>query len=452
MTDDRPLVLFVDDEQPVRASVEQWLGLAGFHVVPFDDAKRALDVMRPDFPGVLLSDVKMPGMDGLELLRQAQGRDADLPVILLTGHGDIAMAVEAMRLGAYDFLEKPFVPERLSESVRRACEKRRLIMENRQLRRQVVSDTGIASRLLGTSPAIEALRREITELAAADVNVVIIGETGTGKEMVARCLHDFGPRAKHAFVAINCAAVPETMFEGEFFGYEAGAFTGAASRRIGKLEYAHHGSLFLDEIESMPLVLQAKVLRSLQEKVVERLGSHQSVPADARIVSAAKADLAVAVRGGSFREDLYYRLNVAELIVPPLRERRGDIPLLFEFFSTEAARRHGRETRPLASADIAALMAHDWPGNVRELKNAAERHALGLGNRTAPTDSRPPASPSALPLAAQVAGFERQAIEAAFEAHGGDVQAVVDLLDIPRRTLNEKMARYGIDRRRFLRE
>jgi two-component system C4-dicarboxylate transport response regulator DctD len=242
------------------------------------------------------------------------------------------------------------------------------------------------------------------------------------------------------------------MFEAEFFGYEAGAFTGAAGRRIGKLEYAHRGTLFLDEIESMPLVLQAKVLRSLQEKVIERLGSHQSVPADARIIAAAKLDLSAALRAGTFREDLYYRLNVAQLSVPPLRERRGDISLLFEFFSTEAARRHDREVRPLTPSDLAALMAHDWPGNVRELKNAAERHALGLGNRPASNQARPAGSPSDLPLAAQVAGFERQAIETAFEACGGDVQAVVALLDIPRRTLNEKMTRYGIDRRRYLRE
>ncbi|PKU24732.1 sigma-54-dependent transcriptional regulator [Telmatospirillum siberiense] len=451
MADDRPLVLFVDDEQPVRASVEQWLGLSGFQVYVFDDPRRTLEYVGPDFPGVLLSDVKMPGMDGLDLLRETQSRDADLPVILLTGHGDVAMAVEAMRQGAYDFLEKPFLPERLSESVRRASEKRRLIMENRRLRRQMSNDSGIASRLLGTSAAIESLRRDLAELAKADVNVVIVGETGTGKEMVARCLHDFGPRAGNAFVAINCAAVPETMFEAEFFGSEAGAFTGATGQRIGKLEYAHRGTLFLDEIESMPLVLQAKVLRSLQEKVVERLGSHQSVPADARIVSAAKLDLSAAVRGGGFREDLYYRLNVAELVVPPLRERRSDIPLLFEFFSTEAARRHEREPRALSSSELAALMAHDWPGNVRELKNAAERHALGLGGRLTASQVRQDAPSPGLPLAAQVAGFERQAIETAFEACGGDVQAVVELLDVPRRTLNEKMTRYAIDRRRYLR-
>lgn len=452
MADDRPLVLFVDDEQPVRASVEQWLGLSGFQVYVFDDPRRTLEYLGPDFPGVLLSDVKMPGMDGLDLLREALAHDTDLPVILLTGHGDVAMAVEAMRLGAYDFLEKPFLPERLRESVQRASEKRRLIMENRRLRQQMGKDSGITTRLLGTSSAIETLRREVAELAKADVNVVIIGETGTGKELVARCLHDFGPRAEHAFVAINCAAVPETMFEAEFFGYESGAFTGATGQRIGKLEYAHQGTLFLDEIESMPLVLQAKVLRSLQEKVVERLGSHQSVPADARIISAAKCDLSTAIRGGGFREDLYYRLNVAELTVPPLRERRSDIPLLFDYFSTEAARRHGRDARAPSPSELAAMMAHDWPGNVRELKNAAERHALGLGGRLTMGQTRHPAEPtSTLPLAAQVAGFERQIIETAFEASGGDVQAVVELLDVPRRTLNEKMTRYGIDRRRYLR-
>jgi two-component system C4-dicarboxylate transport response regulator DctD len=453
MVEERPLVLFVDDEQPVLASVEQWLGLAGFQVFAFDDPTRVLDYVRPDFPGILLTDVKMPGMDGLELLRRTLAQDPDLPVILLTGHGDVAMAVEAMRQGAYDFLEKPFQPERLSDAVRRASEKRRLVLENRHLRSQATADTGIASRLLGTSPAIETLRREVAELAAADINVVVVGETGTGKELVARCLHDFGPRAHNAFVAINCAAVPEAMFEGEVFGYEPGAFTGASGRHIGKLEFAHRGTLFLDEIESMPILLQAKVLRSLQEKTVERLGSHRALPADARVVAAAKTDLAQAVRERSFRQDLYYRLAVAEVTVPPLRDRRGDIPLLFDFFAAEAGRQHARRVRPLSPVDAAALMAHDWPGNVRELKNAAVRHALGLGGRSAGRGpSADSCEASGLPLAAQVAGFERQAIEAALAASAGDVQKVVTALDIPRRTLNEKMVKYGIERKRFVKD
>jgi two-component system C4-dicarboxylate transport response regulator DctD len=449
--------LFVDDEQPVRDSVAQWLGLAGFATIGLGDPLQALRFLGPDFPGILLSDVKMPEMDGLELLRRALAPDPDLPVILLTGHGDVTMAVEAMRLGAYDFLEKPFVPERLTDSVRRALEKRHLVLENRRLRREMEGPSGIASRLLGNSPAMETLRRQVADLARTDVNVVIVGETGTGKELVARCLHDFGPRAKGAFVAVNCTAVPESMFEGEFFGHEAGAFTGAVGQRIGKLEYAHQGTLFFDEIESMPPILQPKVLRSLQEKAVERLGSHRSVPADARILSASKIDLLSAVKAGHFREDLYYRLAVAELPVPPLRDRREDIPLLFEFFAAEAARRHGREPRPLSSTDIAALQAHDWPGNVRELKNAAERHALGLGNRPPPAAPalRPDAGQAPFPrsqpsLHAQVADFEKKTIERALQSANGEIQTVLDLLGIPRRTLNEKMARYGIDRRRYI--
>ncbi len=446
-------VLFVDDEEVMRMAVSQWLTLAGFDVAQHSDPTKLLPKLSPDFPGVVVSDVRMPGTDGLALLQAAQQRDPDLPVILITGHGDIPLAVEAMRLGAYDFIEKPFVPERLTETVRRACEKRGLVLENRRLRAEAATGRGMAARLIGTSKAMETVRAELTQLASTALNVVILGETGCGKELAARCLHDFGPRAEKPFVGVNCAAIPETMFESEFFGHEAGAFTGSQQRRIGKIEHADGGTLFLDEIESMPLALQAKVLRTLQEQCVEPLGTNKVIPVNVRTITAVKTDLMTLVENGSFREDLYYRLHVAEIRLPPLRDRREDIPLLFEHFVQRAAAAHGRDPRPLAEANLHDLMTHDWPGNVRELRNAAERFALGIAARrpvqaTEQPDAIPPMPNGS--LYDQMADFERRLIENALTQAKGDVGEVMRLLDLPRRTLNEKMNRYGIDRQRFI--
>src|SRR5262245_42114259 len=361
----------------MRHAVTQWLGLAGFEMLVHEKATSALSTLSADFPGILVTDLKMEGMDGMELLRRSQQVDPELPVVVITGHGDVETAVEAMRLGAYDFIEKPFAPERFLEVVRRASEKRQLVMENRRLRR-VVSQQTLASRIIGTSRAAEEMRANVAELAATDASVVLYGETGVGKDLVARCLHDFGRRAKSNYVAINCAAVPETMFESEFFGHEAGAFTSASKLRIGKIEHASGGTLFLDEIDSMPLATQAKLLRALQDHLVERLGSNRSIQVDLRPIAASKADLRALSAEGRFRLDLYYRLSVVELVVPPLRERIEDVPLLFEYFATSAAEAHGRQLRPILPSTLSQLMAHSWPGNVRELRNAAERYALGL--------------------------------------------------------------------------
>ena len=448
-------VLFIDDELAMRVSVTQWLQLAGFAAQGFETPQPALDLLAPDFPGVLVTDVRMPRMDGMAVLERALERDADLPVILVTGHGDVALAVEAMRRGAYDFIEKPFEPDHLVAVIRRAAEKRRLVLENRGLRRRA-GGGGIESKLIGTSPAIAELRRDLIDLAATSASVLIHGETGTGKELVARCLHDFGPRAaKGAFVAVNCGAIPDSMAESELFGHEPGAFTGATQRRAGKLEHSSGGTLFLDEIESMPLAIQVKLLRALQERTIERLGSNKQVPVDLRLVAATKIDLLDLSEEGRFRADLYYRLNVAELHIPPLRARAEDIPLLFDYFSAEFAARHGREPRPLEPADIDALLAHDWPGNVRELRNLAERHVLSVGRsgvagllRRRPIGGEAAVTPRG--LADQVDAFEKRVIEQALERCKGDIKSVMDLLDIPRRTLNEKMARHGLDRTRFL--
>ncbi|MEK1911087.1 sigma-54-dependent transcriptional regulator [Pseudomonas chlororaphis] len=439
-------VMLVDDEASIRTAVEQWLSLSGFEVQLFSRAEDCLARLPRDFPGVILSDVRMPGISGLELLKEVQQRDADLPVILLTGHGDVPMAVEAMRDGAYDFLEKPFSPQTLLSSLRRALDKRGLVLENRRLHEQADTREKIDSTLLGVSRALHTLRRQVVDLAALPVNVLIRGETGSGKELVARCLHDFGPRADKPFVALNCAAIPEQLFETELFGHESGAFTGAQGKRIGKLEYADGGTLFLDEIESMPLAQQVKLLRVLQEQKLERLGSNQSIEVDLRIIAATKPDLLDEARAGRFREDLAYRLNVAQLRLPPLRDRREDIPLLYEHFAHAAAERLGRSVAPLSGAQLSRLLSHDWPGNVRELANVAERQVLGLG------EPEPETIDPGQSLAAQQEAFEAQCLRAALTRHKGDIKAVLVELQLPRRTFNEKMQRHGLAREMFLGE
>jgi two-component system C4-dicarboxylate transport response regulator DctD len=438
-------VLFVDDEASMRAAVTQWLELAGFELIVQDNALSALGKLSADFPGVLVTDLKMEGIDGLELLRRSHAMDPELPVVVITGHGDVETAVEAMRLGAYDFIEKPFAPERFLEIVRHAGEKRRLVIENRRLRRAVNEQT-LSSRIIGTSRAAENLRSAVAELAGTDVSVILYGETGVGKDLVARCLHDFGRRHDGNYVAVNCAAIPDTMVESEFFGHEAGAFTSAVKTRSGKLEHANGGTLFLDEIDSMPVATQGKLLRVLQERAVERLGSNRSITVDLRPLAASKIDLRQASNDGRFRSDLYYRLSVVELAVPPLRERKEDIPLLFEYFAGIAAHAHGREMRPVSAGTVSTLMAQDWPGNVRELRNAAERYALGLGG----ISPRLKAEDARRSLAEQVEAFERAVIERALSESGGKINTVMERLDIPRRTLSEKMTRLGLDRERFV--
>ncbi|QXW44026.1 sigma-54-dependent transcriptional regulator [Pseudomonas amygdali] len=439
-------VIVVDDEAPIRQAVEQWLTLSGFEVQVFTRAEECLAQLPEHFPGVVLTDVRMPGMSGLELLSRLQGMDPDLPVILLTGHGDVPMAVEAMREGAYDFLEKPFSPETLISNLRRALEKRQLVLENRRLHEQADARIRLDATLLGVSPSLQTLRRQVLELAQLPVNVIIRGETGSGKELVARCLHDFGPRAGKPFVALNCAAIPEHLFEAELFGHESGAFTGAQGKRIGRLEYADGGTVFLDEIESMPMAQQVKLLRVLQDKRLERLGSNQSIDVNLRIIAATKPDLLEEARAGRFREDLAYRLNVAELRLPPLRERLEDIAQLFSHFARAAAERMGREVPALSATRLTQLLSHDWPGNVRELANAAERQALGLEL----TPTQPDIQLQGHSLAARQEAFEAQCLRASLTRHKGDIKAVLNELQLPRRTLNEKMQRHALVREMFL--
>lgn len=434
-------VLFVEDEPLVRQATAQSLELAGFHVLALPSAEAAMPHLSPDFPGVLVTDVRLGGASGMDLLQHCHSVAPGIPVILLTGHGDITMAVQAMRDGAYDFIEKPFGADRLTEAVRRALERRGLEMENLALRRELAGPASSA-RIIGQSLAIEDVRALIANIAPTDAPVMINGETGTGKELVARSLHALSPRHDAPFIALNCGAVPEALFESEMFGHEAGAFTGAGKRRVGKLEHASGGTLFLDEIESMPLALQVKLLRVLQEGTLERLGSNTPVRIDVRVIAAAKGDIEALAAQGAFRADLYYRLNVVTIALPPLRDRREDIVPLFEHFMLVAAVRYQRPAPILPALQRQALMQRPWPGNVRELRNAAERLVLGVpetGAREHAADSDDAAS-----LRERVEHFERAVIADTLARTGGAVSQAADLLQIGKATLYEKMKKYGV--------
>ena len=434
-------VMIVEDDPHVLLGCQQALSLEDIPSIGVGSAEEALQQVGDNFAGIVISDIRLPGIDGLQLLAQLKARDRSLPVVLITGHGDISMAVGAMRDGAYDFMEKPFSPERLVDVTRRALEQRRLAREVAQLRRQLSGTQDLAERLLGRSPAMQALRELIANVADTSANVLIEGETGTGKELVARCLHDFSRRKSQQFVALNCGGLPENLFESEIFGHEANAFTGAGKRRIGKIEHANGGSLFLDEIESMPLSLQIKLLRVLQEHSLERLGSNQSVSVDCRVIAATKADLDELGKAGQFRSDLYYRLNVVTLELPPLRERREDIPLLFEHFAQQAALRFDRSTLELDRQSLAKLLAHDWPGNVRELRNVAERFALGLPLFKKSEQALENAGPS---FAEAVDAFEKNLLSNALERHQGNLSQASVALGMAKTTLFDKVKKHGL--------
>ncbi|MDI5933577.1 sigma-54-dependent transcriptional regulator [Halomonas kalidii] len=441
-------VMIIDDEPHLRITAGQTLELAGYAPVPHASAEAALESLTPDFPGVVVSDIRMPGMDGMTLLREVRSRDPDLPVILITGHGDISTAVEAMRDGAWDFLEKPFAGERLVEVVRRGVEKRRLSLENRRLKAELEAQQNAPGpRLVGRTETMQRLASMVQRISQVETDVLLFGETGAGKDLVARAIHERSRRGGRPFVAINCGAVPESIIESELFGHEKGAFTGAVERRIGKFEHAEGGTVFLDEIESMPLALQVKLLRVLQERCVERLGSNEPVSLDIRVIAATKVDLKVAAETGRFREDLYYRLNVVTLPIPALRERREDIPLLFQHFAVVAANRSELECPPLDAAGISALLAHHWPGNVRELRNLAERYVL-LG---ATCDYRLDAllegvesDTGDMALPQQVELFEKSLISQSLARHRGCIGEICEQLGLPRKTLYDKLKKYGL--------
>jgi two-component system C4-dicarboxylate transport response regulator DctD len=440
-------IVLVDDDRDLRSASAQTLELANYKVSAFAGAREALGEISSDFHGVVVSDVMMPHMNGLEFMRRVHAIDPDLPVIMITAHADVPMAVQAFNEGAYNFMEKPFSSKQLVEICNKAMEKRRLVLENRHLRSELASLAGIDQRIIGRSPIMQRLRDRVRSFGATDADVLILGETGTGKELIARTLARFSPRSKGRFIAINCGALPANIIESELFGHIAGAFTGASKERMGKFEYASGGTVLLDEIESMPMELQVRLLRVLQERKIERLGSNSEVEVDIRILAASKCNLAELSKSGSFREDLYYRLNILSLEIPPLRERREDIPLLFQHFLAAYARQYDQQIIELPARAIELLISHDWPGNVRELQNAALRYLLSgelqIGLKTFNDASERKAGAG---LAERMANIEKLLIANEIARNRGNLKACYENLGISRKTLYDKMQKYGLNK------
>jgi two-component system, NtrC family, C4-dicarboxylate transport response regulator DctD len=438
-------VAFVDDDYEVRRAIAQSLTLAGFDPIPFSDAESALAAIRRSFDGVVVTDIRMPGMDGLELFRRLNELDNDLPVILITGHADVPTAVTAMRNGAYDFLSKPYPPGHLIAAIQRGLEKRSLVLENRHLRH--LRDENHPWPLFGHTPVMERLRRTIAQIAPVEVDVLIEGETGTGKGVVATMLHDQSARAPRPMITIDCGALPETLVESELFGHVSGAFPGAQHPRMGWIEHANRSTLVFDDIHMMRDDVQKKIQRALETRAITPLGSNSVRPVDVRLIAATRINLMGLVDQGLFSAGLYYRINGVTLKVPPLRERRDDVPPLFDLFLSRAAERLSREAPTLTPSVWRRLKNHDWPGNVRELMTFAEHVTLGLD---APLGSASATDRSnTVGLRDRIAQYEAALIEEALTAGRGDIAATIQSLNIPRKTFYDKVSRHGIDLSRF---
>jgi two-component system NtrC family response regulator len=447
-------VLLADDDESFRRVQEYQLRQAGYEVTSCGDGHAALDTFRRQLPDLVVTDIRMPGLDGLELLARLLAIAPDKPVVVVTGHGTIETAVEAMKQGAFDFLTKPFPGEKLRLTLERALEFARLQRENRELRRAVEGRFSFQN-LIGSSPPMRALFDSLELVAASESTVMITGETGTGKELVARAIHYNSARRQGPFVALSCGAIPEALMEAELFGYVKGAFTGADGDRAGKFESAEGGSLFLDEIGELPVNLQPKLLRVLQSGEVDRVGADRPVRVDVRILVATHRDLEKMIEKGEFREDLYYRLAVVPLQVPPLRDRREDIPLLAEHFLQKLAERSGRRGLRLPPEIFALLDRYSWPGNVRELENAIERlvvlsrgERLGIealsekirGGGRGPGGSSFPLPPQGI----QLEELEKDLIGQALRRHGGNRTRAARELGLTRNTLLYRMQKYGL--------
>lgn len=434
MTGPRGKIVFLDDEAPLCEAASDWLEASGFQVRAFTDPRLALDQIDAADTDCVVTDMRMPGLSGQEVLDALRALDPELPVILLSGHADVAIAVQSMRTGAHDFLEKPYRAEHLVEVLDRAIDVRRL---RRQVRAAQVSagrSERLESRLIGRSAAIRHLREVVLALADMPVDVLLVGEMGSGKRELAQCLRDFGRRGRRPLVTQPCAGWSEPALEALLFGVDAGQGAGPKS---GKLEQAQGGTLVLSEIDALPMSLQARLLRALLEGAVERTGRASAPrPVDVRLIATTEVDLAARVREGRFRADLFHHLSVAVVEMPPLRARREDVALLYAHFAAAAAERFNRPPPVFAPGDLDRLAAADWPGNLPELRASAERAVLAL-----PLPGR---APPPLPLPERLAQVESQMIAEALAACGGASAAAAERLGIPRRTLNEKIARYGL--------
>jgi DNA-binding NtrC family response regulator len=432
-------VAIVDDEADMRQSISQWLALSGFDTETYSSAEEALKGIGAEFPGVVVSDIKMPGMDGMAFLKRLMSLDSGLPVIMITGHGDVPMAVEAMRIGAYDFLEKPFNPDRMTELAKKATQTRRMTLDNRALRRELSDGTVLMKKLIGTSAVMDRLREDILDLGQADGHVLIDGETGTGKTLVAHALHAVGPRAGRKFVTISCAAWGEDQLGARLFGpVEEGG--------IPMVEEARGGTLCLEDIEAMPGPLQARLLTLIND---------QGTPPETRIIAICNSHAPDKTLENLLRPDLFYRLGALTILCPPLRNRGEDILTLFTKLSEQFAEEYGCEAPQVTAQEAAQLLQAPWPGNVRQLVNIAERAVLqnrrGSGSIASLLMADNEASGPALttegkPLKDYVEAFERMLIDNTMRRHKGSIVSVMEELCLPRRTLNEKMAKYSLQR------
>jgi DNA-binding NtrC family response regulator len=437
-------VAIVDDEQDMRQSISQWLALSGFDTETFPSAEEALKTIGADYPGVVVSDIKMPGMDGMAFLKKLMSIDSGLPVIMITGHGDVPMAVEAMRIGAFDFLEKPFNPDRMTDLAKRASQNRRMTLDNRALRRELADGTTIMKKLIGGSTAMERLREDILDLGQADGHVLIDGETGTGKTLVAHALHAVGPRAGKKFVVLSCAAYAEDMLSSRLFGPMGDG------GQIPLVEDARGGTLVLEDIESLSHALQARLLTFINE---------QGSPAETRIIGICNDHEQGRAAEDALRPDLYYRLSALKIVIPPLRSRGEDILTLFARMTEQFAEEYGCDAPQVTAQEAAQLLQAPWPGNVRQLINVAERAVLqnrrGSGSIASllMADNEETAATMTTegkPLKEYVESFEKMLIDNTMRRHKGSITAVMDELCLPRRTLNEKMAKYGLQRQDYL--
>jgi two-component system nitrogen regulation response regulator NtrX len=445
-------VLIVDDEPSICTSLEGILGDEGYEVSSAPDGETALRLVEEESPDLVLLDIWMPGRDGLEVLAELKRRRPALPVVMISGHGTIETAVKATKLGAFDFIEKPLDMDKILLTVRNALQMSRLTEENLLLRAK-----SEPPQLTGHSPAIQQVRQAIAQVAPTDAWVLITGENGTGKELVAHAIHRQSPRAGGPLVDVNCAAIPEELIESELFGHEKGAFTGAAARKRGKFDLAHGGTLFLDEIGDMSLKTQAKILRILQEQRFERVGGTRTIQVDVRVLAATNKDLPAEIAAGRFREDLYYRLNVIPIHLPPLRERREDIPELVDEFMAELAAKLHQPAKHLKDDALSLLMEQSWPGNVRELKNLVERLFILCPAEEIDADTlRPflsgaPTRENGLERLMTTrdfkqarAAFERAFLERQLAAHGGNVSATAEAIGLERSHLHKKLKSLGI--------
>jgi two-component system, NtrC family, nitrogen regulation response regulator NtrX len=448
-------LLIVDDDANTLASLARAFRLAGHEATVCDNAARALELVRSQPFDLMLSDVVMPGKDGLSLLEDLRQSHIALPVVMISGQANIEMAVRATRLGAVDFLEKPLSTDKLLLTIGNVLKLRRLEEENRELRQRVGK-----YEIIHGGEAMRRVMAQVDRVAASETRVCILGETGTGKELIARALHERSPRREGPFVTLNCAAVPAELIESELFGHEKGSFTGAATRHIGRFEQANRGTLFLDEIGDMPLVMQAKLLRVLEESQVERVGGDRSIPVNVRVVVATHRNLDELVQKGAFRQDLYHRIYVYPLMLPPLRSRVEDIPLLIDHFARQIAAQNGWRPKVFEPAAIEALQCYSWPGNVRELRNIVERllllaegavdlEAVRLALPALATD-RAPTAPASSPdgtLSERVEAFERDSILAELKRHNQSMTGTAKALGLERSHLYKKCQALGIDLR-----